>query len=182
MLKRSITSDRDRPSNAPDSRLPMRLLARLLEGQRTENEMVRRGLPSPRYRHWSCLGWGEAKATPRGVGFQGHIGHLNSRMGEPGDLGVSTLHFRPWWKCHFSPPTCCACGQGLPLEGRGVNVSHLHPSTLAPQPGRAPAVSRATCRSPSTPPNQELGFKVSEKSPRNQNVNFQAKGRMDLLI
>lgn len=152
MLKRSITSDRDRPSNAPDSRLPMRLLARLLEGQRTENETVRRRLPSPRYRHRSCLGWGEAKATPRGVGFQGHIGHLNSRMGEPGDLGVSTLHFRPWWKCHFSPPTRCACGQGLPLEGRGgqrQSPPPQHPRTPAwPSTGRLQSYLQESLNTP----------------------------------
>lgn len=45
MLRRRVSSDRDRPSNAPDSRLLMRLLAKLLERFRRENVVAVGGLP-----------------------------------------------------------------------------------------------------------------------------------------
>lgn len=42
LLRRSVSSDRDRPSKAPDSRVPIRLLARLLERSGRENTAVSR--------------------------------------------------------------------------------------------------------------------------------------------
>ena len=76
LLNRSVSSDRDRPSNAPDSRVLIRLLARLLEGFRRENAGVSRRPSLSCYRRQTWLSWENKLQHTQQAGFP--MRHLSS--------------------------------------------------------------------------------------------------------
>lgn len=91
LLKRRVSSDRDRPSKAPDSRVPIRLLARLLQGFRGENLSGGEvgGFPMPAD---TRLGrWGNRIGIPRGLGPGRPLFPFDFQVGNQRKAGVRAI-------------------------------------------------------------------------------------------